>query len=117
MTCTDALFDGMTSERLRSSRSSVQVYGFASVGIDEADRLHRAGRRSVTNSLVRIDLRRHRARPLPVVELEPARRGAHAHGRPDARVLVNGDGPAGQARGQACGEACGKGESVRSGSG
>ena len=63
-----------------ADRSSVQVYRFAGAGIEEADRLHRAGRGRVTHGLVRIDRRRHRAGPLPVVELEPARRGAHAHG-------------------------------------
>jgi hypothetical protein len=63
----------------------------ARAGIDEADRLSRAGGGSVTHQFVRIDLRLDQAGPLLLVQDEPARCDDHAHGRADAHVLVDGD--------------------------
>src|SRR5215472_14615359 len=78
----------------RVSRSSVEVYRLSRVGIDQADRLRRAGGGGVAHHLVGIDLRLDRAGSLLLVQDEPARCEGHAHGRAYAHVLVDGDLPA-----------------------
>jgi hypothetical protein len=74
--------------------SLVEIYWLARVGIDQADRLRRAGGGSVPRHLVRLDLRLNWTGPLPVVQNESARSEGYAHGRPDAYVLIDGNLPA-----------------------
>src|SRR5580698_2823297 len=71
--------------------SLVEIYWLARVGIDQADRLRRAGGGSVTYHLVRADLYHDRPGSLPLVQDEPARGDGDAHGRSDAHVLVDRD--------------------------